>query len=225
MPRNARIVAVGVPQHITVRGNRRQDVFFTDQDRVRYLEWLCEYSERYQFQVYAYCLMTNHVHIIGNPLNESGMGNMMRILGVRHSQHINKSQGWSGHLWQNRYFSTMLDEAHLHKAVRYVEQNPVRAKMISQAVDYPWSTASAHCGLSINPLIKGDRAWSGELDDWPRLLKENVDEEALREMRECTNSGKPSGDEDFVARISTLVGKRIERRPRGRPRLNTEAGG
>jgi len=219
MPRNARIVAVGVPQHITVRGSRRQDVFFSDEDRMRYLAWLCEYSERFQFPVFAYCLMTNHVHIVGTPLNEIGMGRMMRILNARHSQAVNKSQGWTGHLWQSRYFSTMLDESHLHKAVRYVEQNPVRAGMVSYAADYPWSSAGCHCGMKMDPVLSGDPAWSGALDDWPRLLRENLDDETVQSLRACTSSGRACGDEDFMARLSGLVGRSVERRPRGRPRI------
>lgn len=220
MPRNARIVAVGVPQHITVRGNRGQEVFFTDDDRLRYLAWLHKYSRRSEFEVFAYCLMTNHVHIVGRPNNESGMGQMMRILGVRHTQEINKFHGWTGHLWQSRYYSTMLDEKHLHMSVRYVEQNPVRAGMVSDAAEYRWSSAACHCGLRLDPIIAGDPTWSGALDEWTRLLRENLDDETLNNIRSCTNNGKPCGDESFIAKLSSLLGHSIERRPRGRPKLD-----
>ena len=193
-------------------------MFFTDEDRLRYLAWLYEYSRRFNFIVYAYCLMTNHVHIIGVPLEALGMGMMMRALGMRHSQAVNKSQGWTGHLWQSRYYSTMLDEAHLHKAVRYVEQNPVRAGMVTDAVDYPWGSAACHCGLKADPILFGDERWSGALQDWPRLLKENLDEEFIQEMRSRTSSGNPYGDESFVKKLSEDLGKPLTRRPRGRPR-------
>jgi len=222
MPRSARIVAVGVPQHITVRGNRQQDVFFTDEDRLRYLAWLYEYAKRFEFHVYAYCLMTNHTHIVGKPLNALGMGRMMRILSTRHSQLVNKAHNWTGHLWQSRYYSTMLDESHLYRAVRYVEQNPVRAGMVADAADYAWSSAGCHCGLRIDPVVSGDQAWSGALDDWPRLLRENLDDETLERLRTCTNSGKPYGDEEFTKRLGELIGHPIERRPRGRPRIDVD---
>lgn len=178
MPRNARIVAVGVPQHITVRGSRRQEVFFSDDDRIRYLIWLKEYSERFQFPISAYCLMTNHVHIVGTPLDATGMASMMRILSLRHSQFINKLHGWTGHLWHSRYYSTTLDEAHLYRAVRYVEQNPVRAGMIADPVDYPWSSVACHCGLRADSVLSLKSGWGGMVDDWPRLLRENLDEES-----------------------------------------------
>ena len=110
MPRSIRIVALGVPHHITQRGNGRQDVFFSDEDRIRYLGWLAEYSRKYEFDILAYCLMTNHVHIVGTPGNEIGMGRMMLTTHMRHSQAVNVSMGRSGHLWQGRYFSTILDE-------------------------------------------------------------------------------------------------------------------
>ena len=222
MPRQARIVAVGVPVHITIRGSRKQEVFFTDEDRLRYLAWLCEYSERFQFRVFAYCLMTTHVHMVGEPTNETGMGKMMRVLSTRHSQAVNKIQGWTGHLWQSRYWSTTLDEAHLHRAVRYVEQNPVRAGLVTDAGEYRWSSAACHCGMGIDPILAGDQAWSGKLEDWPRLLKENLDEEMLLEIRTKTKNGQPCGDENFVAKLSRMLGHPIECRSRGRPRSKKE---
>lgn len=222
MPRAIRAVAVGVPHHITQRGNGKQDVFFSDEERVRYLGWLTEYSRRYAFDMLAYCLMTTHVHIVGIPHNEIGMGRTIQMTHMRHTQAVNFSQERTGHLWQGRYFSTILDEKHLYMAIRYVEQNPVRAKMVERAEEYPWSSAACHCGLREDLVLCNDPKWNGLLDGWPELLGHTQDEQSIDELRTCTSSGKPCGDEEFVKGVSEIVGRSLERRPRGRPKLHPE---
>ena len=218
MPRPLRVIAVGVPYHITQRGNHHQDVFFADEERVRYLRWLIEYSRRYAFDVLAYCLMTNHVHIVGRPNNESALSRTIQMTHSRHTQAINMSQKWSGHLWQGRFFSTMLDERHLFTAVRYVEQNPVRAGMVERPEDYPWSSAASHCGLRDDPVVATDPEWRGALQDWSEYLMSTLDAEHLNELRTCTSTGKPCGNDEFVARVSAELGSPLQRRQRGRPR-------
>jgi putative transposase len=138
MPRIARTVFAGLPYHITQRGNRREDVFFLNEDREVYLAWLQKYCAIHKVHVLAYCLMTNHVHLIVVPQQEDGLQGVLKPLHMRYAQRINRRQGWSGHLWQGRFFSSPLDEAYLWFCVRYVERNPVRAGMVEQAEDYPW---------------------------------------------------------------------------------------
>ena len=113
MPRVARVVVSGVPHHVTQRGNRGQDVFFSEEDRERYLAWLGEYAAQHRLKIWAYCLMSNHVHYVVVPKKASALGDVMQSLHTRHSQAINAEQGWQGHLWQGRFFSCPLDEAHL----------------------------------------------------------------------------------------------------------------
>src|SRR5437867_3623484 len=113
MPRVARGVVAEVPYHITQRGNRRQDVFFTDADRHRYLAFVKEYSNICNLDILAYCLMTNHIHLVAVPVRADALARTLRTAHMRHSQAINKAFGWRGHLWQGRYFSCALDEAHL----------------------------------------------------------------------------------------------------------------
>jgi len=129
MPRNARIVIPGVPHHVTQRGNNRQDVFFVDGDRVRYLDLLRDQCAHEGVRVLAYCLMTNHVHLVAAPGEEDGL---QRAVGRSHflyTQYINRLHRRSGHLWQGRFFSCPPDDAHALDALRYVEMNPVRARM------------------------------------------------------------------------------------------------
>lgn len=124
MPRLARTVFAGVPHHITQRGNRREEVFFTEEDRKVYLGWLAEYCERHRVDVLAYCLMTNHVHLVVVPAAEAGLQGVLKPLHMRYAQRLNRSRGWKGHVWQGRFFSSPLDEAYLWAAMRYVERNP-----------------------------------------------------------------------------------------------------
>ena len=133
MPRLARNVFPGIPHHITQRGNRREDIFFSEEDRLIYLQWLGEYCQKHKVEILAYCLMTNHIHLILKPSNGDGLQRVLKPLHMRYAQRVNKANGWKGHLWQGRYFSSALDEAYTWSAIRYVERNPVRAGMVTKA--------------------------------------------------------------------------------------------
>ena len=133
MPRLARAVFADIPHHITQRGNRREDVFFTDDDRLVYLKWLRFYCEKYDVSVLAYCLMTNHLHLVLTPHSEDGLQQVLKPLHMRYSQHVNKLKGWNGHLWQGRFFSSPLDEAYTWSTIRYVERNSVDSEVVIKA--------------------------------------------------------------------------------------------
>ena len=167
MPRLPRTVFANLPHHVTQRGNRREDIFFTDEDREAYLSWLKEYSEKYQVEILAYCLMTNHIHLVVVPATEDGLQRVLKPLHMRYAQHINRERGWKGHLWQGRFFSSPLDEAYLWAAVRYVERNPVRAGMVKRAENYRWSSAAAHCGKEIDKLIAPKSRWNKQFSSIP----------------------------------------------------------
>jgi len=126
MLRLSRIVSPRVPHHVTQRGHRREDVFFSDDDRLAYIDWLKDYAEKHDVEILAYCLMTNHIHLIAVPGSEDGLEKMLKPLHMRYAQRINRERSWKGHLWQGRFFSSALDEDYLWAAVRYVERNPVR---------------------------------------------------------------------------------------------------
>ncbi len=150
MPRQPRIVFADIPHHITQRGNRKQDVFFCDEDKDFYLEILKQYTEKHKVSVLAYCLMTNHIHLILKPSTEDGLQKVLKPLHMRYSQYINKKKDWTGLLWQGRYFSAPLDEQYTFYAFRYVENNPVKAGMVERAVDYEYSSANHHAGILKN---------------------------------------------------------------------------
>ena len=149
MPRVARAVFSGVAHHITQRGNRRKDVFYTDEDRQAYLDWLKEYSQKNRLEILAYCLMTNHIHLAGVPRTEEGLQAVLKPLHMRYAQRFDRERGWKGHVWQGRYFSSPLDEAYLWAAIRYVERNPVRAGMVKKQKGIPgpecWRTLPLAC--------------------------------------------------------------------------------
>jgi putative transposase len=218
MARMARTVVAGLPHHITHRGNRGLDVFFSDEDRQQYLIWLAEYAERHELKVWAYCLMTNHVHLVVVPTSEEALARALQPLQMRHAQKINARHEWTGHLWHGRYFSCPLDDAHLWEAVRYVESNPARAGLALAAEEYDWSSAPAHCRQRSDPVLSPDLPLLKSIDDWSEWLCESPDEAALDRLRRRTQSGVPCGDEQFLRRIGELVGRALLDRPPGRPR-------
>ena len=159
MPRRARVVFAGLPHHITQRGNRGADVFFSDEDRLTYLDWLTEYADRHDVEILAYCLMDNHVHLIAVPAAEPGLQNVMKPLHMRYAQRLNRHNGWVGHVWQGRYYSAPLDEPYLWTATRYVERNPVRAGLVGRAEEFAWSSAAGHCGLKADRVVTDKPRW------------------------------------------------------------------
>jgi putative transposase len=147
MPRKARIVLEGVAHHITQRGNYRQNIFEDDEDKKVYLEFICKYAKDYDLKIYAFCLMTNHVHFIGIPKNSDSLAFTFKYSHMRYSQYFNKKHKRVGHLWQGRFFSCPLGEKHLAQAMRYVERNPVRTRMVKYPWEYLWSSAGVHSGV------------------------------------------------------------------------------
>ena len=192
MPRKARIVIPDVPHHITQRGNNRQDVFFVDDDRRVYLSILKEQSVRYGFELLGWCLMTNHIHLVGRP---SGPDSLAKALGrthLRYTQYINRFHGRSGHLWQNRFFSCPLGRKHFWQALLYVEQNPVRAKMVRWAWQYPWSSAKAHVENTADDGLLNMAYWRqiSSAIDWKQTLQQQQSDEAIAAIRVNTHTGR-----------------------------------
>ncbi len=218
MPRLARTVFAGIPHHITQRGNRQENVFFDEKDRIVYLKWLAEYCDKWQVDVLSYCLMTNHVHLVLKPTTEDGLYRVMKPLHMRYAQRINKSKGWRGHVWQGRYFSSPLDEAYTWAAIRYVERNPLRAGLVNRAEDYPWSSAAAHCGLTFSPLLSPLPAMERAVPsaEWARWLALPENDESITTLRRNVLQGLPCGSHEFVEKLANLVGRDLHYRPQGR---------
>ncbi|MDR3448788.1 MAG: transposase [Alphaproteobacteria bacterium] len=190
MPRQARIVLPDVSHHVIQRGNRRQDVFFGEEDYKAYLSLLKEACEKARIRVQAYCLMTNHVHLVLVPSEESGL----RPIGEAHrryTRYMNMKKGWRGYLWQGRFGSYPMDEAYLYEAVRYVELNPVRAGLCQHPGDYRWSSARQRVGK-----ITGDFkvAPSLPVDDWESYWQDGLLKyEVIKQFDDNELSFKPLG--------------------------------
>jgi len=221
MPRVARIVIPDCPQHVTQRGNNRQDVFFVDDDRAAYLRLLAEESEKHGLAVDGYCLMTNHVHLVATPREEESLARALGRTHFRYTQYVNRLHGRSGHLWQNRFYSCALDGEHYPTAMAYVEQNPVRARMVRRPWRYRWSSAAAHCGQGPDrsDLLDLGR-WQRRLgkNDWEKTLVEMLSKETLSAFRLNTHRGRPLASDRFMSKLESLVGRRLRPLPVGRPR-------
>ncbi|MBZ0271098.1 transposase [bacterium] len=220
MPRLARIVIEGLPHHVTQRGNNRQDVFFTDADREIYLDLLRAETRRFGVAVMGYCLMTNHVHLIVIPENAAGLAKAMGRTHYRYAMTINRLHGRTGHIWQNRFFSCPLDRPHAWAALRYVERNPVRAKMTRVPWTYPWSSANAHCeGEDPRHVLDFDE-WARRSagSDWKAWLTEHDDPELIAKMRLSTHTGRPLASDSLLSKIESTLNRRLRPLPVGRPK-------
>ena len=220
MPRIARIVIPEVTYHITQRGNNGQDVFFVDDDRRVYLEFLSAYANEFGLDVQGYCLMTNHVHVVAVPQKKDTLALVLGRTHLRYTQYLNRMHRRSGHLWQNRFYSCALDEKHGVAAMRYVEQNPVRARMVRKPWRYQWSSASAHVGgedsSGLLNLERWRRKWTES--EWRSMVSEGLDDASVDLMRRHTSRGRPLGSDSFLSKIERLIGRRVRALPHGRPK-------
>ena len=224
MARIARVVVPGCAYHVTHRGNRREDIFLRAEDRGVYRDRLIEYAERFALEIWAYCWMTNHVHLV---VVAHRADSLARAIGNGHRSYarwINLRQGWSGHLWSNRFYSTALDGASLFRAVRYVELNPVRAALVTEAADYRWSSAAAHVRGEEDPVLSSGRPFPGPVGDWAEFLRCGLDPEHLDSLRANTRTGRPTGSPKFVRHVEETVGRHLGPFPRGRRPGNGKSG-
>lgn len=216
MPRTARIICPGIAHHVTQRGNRQQEIFLDEEDRKTYLRLLGLYAGGESLHIVGYCLMTNHLHLIVIPRYEDSLAKTIQRGHLRYAQYMNGKYSWRGHLFASHYYSCPLDESHLWSAMRYVERNPVRARMVKRPEGWPWSSAATHCGRLLDPLLD-----MSLMKDWPPkawrkwLTEAEPDDE--RELRLATRTGRPCGSAGFVRKLERLLGRKLERRPRGRP--------
>jgi len=195
-------------------------VFFTDDDRRAYLEWLKAYCDQHGVAILAYCLMTNHVHLVAVPAGADGLERALKPLHMRYAQRVNRARGWHGHVWQGRFFSSPLDEAYLWAALRYVERNPVRARLVRRAENYPWSSAAAHCGRRADAVLTKAPVWRDRLAavaDWSVWLAEGDEAEELAVLRRNVDKGLPCGSAAFIARLEAVADRPLRFRPIGRP--------
>jgi putative transposase len=214
MSRLARMVVPGLPHHVTQRGNRREAIFFEDGDQQIYCDLLAEQARKFSVEVWAYCLMPNHVHLILTPHGEDGMSRALGEAHRRYTNFINARGRWTGHLFQSRFASVAMDESHLRSAVSYVSLNPVRARLVSRAEGWAWSSVRAHLAGEDDSLVSVRPV----LDRWPtfRDLLLEVYEEEFISLRQAEGIGRPLGTADFVTELERRLGRPIARRAPGR---------
>ena len=220
----ARVVCPGFPHHITQRGVRRFNVFLDEADHLRYRELLHHYARQHGLGIAAYCVMSNHVHIVGIPERKNSIAKALGDCHGTYATEFNKKYRKSGHVWQLRPYSCVLDEAHSWAAVRYVERNPLRAGMVPRAEDYLWSSARAHCGMEPDVLLTTDWPNSFAVPDWSAWLGQKPDVNSEHRIRSRTYTGRPCGSEEFVQQIEAIVGRRLAPgKPGPKPKRKAES--
>jgi putative transposase len=225
MPRMVRLFAPGQAHHVLQRGNNRQPIFFTDDDRRRFLGWLETALEAEGCTLHAYVLMTNHFHLLLTPARAESIPRSIQSLGRRYVGWVNHAQGRTGTLWEGRYKSTIVDsETYLLACQSYIEANPVRAGMAASPADYPWSSYG-HNALGLGDRLLSEHPVYSALGATPKerqatyraLFDEGLDGAIMEILRDSVQRGWVPGDPQFQQKMATLLGRPVGPPRRGRP--------
>lgn len=219
MPRFPRFVLPGFPHHVTHRGNNRQRVFFSDRDYQNYLDSLFRLAQDRKVRLLAYCLMPNHIHAICVPSHRDSLTRLFRELHSQFARSSNRARQCCGHLWQERFYSCVMDHQHNYQAMAYIEKNPVRAGLTTQAGDWQWSSARVHLGEIRPPGTMDLDEWNEfyQPDQWRVVLEKSIHQEAwIRRFRYSSLRGYPLANEQFVEKLEQLSGKTLRPGKRGR---------
>lgn len=215
MARLPRVVIPGIPHHVTQRGNGRQQTFFRDDDYALYLDLLASAAERAHVQVWSYCLMPNHVHAVMVPADEDGLWRTFGDLHRRYTGYINARQRTTGHLWQGRYGSVAVDEPHFVTALRYIALNPVRARLVTRAEDWRWSSTRALITGADDHVVTVAPALE-RVGDFAAFLGESFDEAlTYAALRRAESVGRPVGSADWLSEMEMLTGRLLAPGKRG----------
>ena len=226
MPRRPRLQLPGVPLHIIQRGNNRQACFFADEDYRFYLDWLRQYADREGCFIHAYVLMTNHVHVLLSADRSDGAGRLMKALGQRYVQYVNRHYRRSGTLWEGRFRSCLVQEDdYLLGCYRYIEMNPIRAGMVEHPADYRWSSYRCNGQGEANVLISPHPSFTALAKDGPArreayrgLFRSDIDADVIQQIRSATNGNYALGSERFQRQVAEALGRRATPGRAGRPR-------
>ena len=228
MARRPRFALPGWPQHVIQRGNNRQPTFYTDEDRRFYLEYLDDAARKYSCQVHAYVLMTNHVHLLATPQEALALSRTMQHLGRRYVRYVNDRYGRSGTLWQDRFKASLVDtELYFMRCCRYIELNPVRARIVLRAEDYLWSSHRCHAFGTPDVLLSPHDEYM-RLGSSPNqrqaayrsLFTEELTGSELERISTTLNQGWPLGSDRFKSDIEQAFERAASPRPRGRARAS-----
>lgn len=214
MARIARVVVPEFPHHIIQRGNRRQKVFFDEEDYKEYISLLSTHSKQFGLDILAYCLIPNHVHLIVVPSKTESLAKAIGETHRKYTRMINFREKWRGYLWQGRFSSYVLDERYLLTTTRYILLNPVRAKMVTRPWDYKWSSARHHLKMEVNPLIS-EKFLDALIDDWKEFLEAEVNQEDANALRMHERTGRPLGNAIFVEKLEKILGRSLKKKKSG----------
>ncbi|KRB85442.1 transposase [Sphingomonas sp. Root710] len=221
MARLARLVLPGIPHHVTQRGNRREQTFFEDADYTLYRRLVADAAAKAGTEIWGYCLMPNHVHMIVVPADADGLRRTFAEAHRRYTAHINARNHWTGHLWQGRFGAVAMDETHLAHAMRYVSLNPVRARLVRSAQDWPWSSVRAHLSGRDDGMVRVAPALT-RYGDFADFIAMPEDEEARRLLRRSESTGRPLGDAHWISGLEDQTGRSLAPRKRGpKPKIST----
>ncbi|MBI3597464.1 MAG: transposase [Nitrospirae bacterium] len=231
MARLPRIVIPAYPHHVIQRGNNRQAVFFTDNDYRFFLECLREAKGKYSCRIYAYVLMTNHVHLLVDPEKADNLGRFMQSVGRRYVRYINQTYRRTGTLWEGRFKSAVVSrDAYLIVCSRYIELNPVRAGMVSDPGQYPWSSYLSRALGSPDRLLDEDPWYAGlgrNAQERQRIygewVRSGIRKGEWDQIRKATQQGRVIGGEGFKKQVERVLGRRVVGELRGRPRTASVA--
>jgi len=229
MPRKPRFYLPGVPAHVMQRGHNRNAIFFEDNDYREYLKILKKISDRYECQIHAYVLMTNHVHLLVTPAHENSISLMFQSIGRLYVTYINKTYNRSGTLWEGRHKGNIIEaENYFITCMKYIELNPVRAKIVKELSDYPWSSYAANGYNKPNAIITRHKLYLSlassnvnRVKIYRNLFEKIEEKETIKKVSSSIQSGTPLGSENFLKQIENSFNFPIGYRERGRPRIKT----
>jgi len=222
MPRIARIIAPGYPHHITQRGNNRGTVFFDDEDRRTYLKLLAGHAQKHDLRLWAYCLMDNHLHLLVVPGTETALARGIGLTNQMYTQFLNRKLQQSGRVWQNRFFSCIVqNDQYLWAVARYIEGNPIKAGLVECAESYRWSSAQAHILGSYDPLLN-ESSWLSpqERGSYAQFVR-GKDDKTDNAIRRATRNGRPFGSDSFMDMLESQLNQPVKAGKPGRPCTKT----
>jgi putative transposase len=226
MPRKPRFFLKGVPCHIVQRGHCQEPIFFESSDYRAYLDWLEEGLGRYECELHAYVLMTNHVHLLITPKNKDGISLTMQHIGRHYVPYINYTYGKSGSLWEGRFKASLIDsEAYLLTCMRYIELNPVRANMVKAPGEYKWSSYKGNANAKVDPLLIPHteylalgRTKKQREHAYRELFRNHIEDKDIHAIQACWRSGTPLGNDRFREKIERTLQTKVGQASQGRPR-------
>jgi putative transposase len=204
--------------HVCERGVRKEPTFHDDSDYLVYIRVLKKGCTKYKVEIWAYCLMTNHVHLVAVPENEKSISQTLHYAHSQYSRYFNAKYGFSGHVFEKRPDVCVMDDEHASNAIRYIERNPVRAGMIERAEKYLWSSAAAHCGLRDDILLSANCPLIGVVENWSEWLRIDDTEEDKTAIREHTSKGRIWCSPEMLRQLEQITGKSLTPRRPGRPK-------